>query len=456
MDKVLHYLDTHEAEHLNELLTLLRFASVSSKPERKGDTRACAQWLVDHLAGLGFTARLEETPFQPIVYAEHCKKPGKPTLLIYGHYDVQPEEPLELWKTPPFEPTIVGCKIYGRGTADDKGQLFAHIKAAEALIKATGELPLNIKLIFEGEEEVGSESLEAYLPLHKDELACDAIVISDSPMYQKGIPTLTLGLRGLAYFQIDVTSAGTDLHSGSFGGAVPNAANAACEIVSRLKSPEGRVLIPGFYDKVRPLSPEEKESFAGLPFDEEAFKKQIGLTAITGEEGYGVLERLSARPTLDVNGLLAGYTGEGAKTVIPAKAMIKVSTRLVPDQDPEEVARLFTDYVKQIAPKGVAVGVQYFHGGRAYVADPQHPAFVTARAALEEGFGEKAAYNREGGSIPIVNVMTALLGAPCLLMGLGLPDENAHAPNEYFDLDNWRGGMRTFAIFYERFANAVK
>ena len=410
MNEISQYLSLHEAQHLDELLTLLRFPSVSSKPERKGDTRACAEWLIAHLRGLGFTARLEETPFHPIVYAEHCQKPGAPTLLIYGHYDVQPEEPLELWNTPPFEPTIKGCKLYGRGTADDKGQLFAHIKAAEALIKTRGELPLNIKLLFEGEEEVGSESLEAYLPAHQDELACDAIIISDSPMYQKGIPTLTLGLRGLAYFQINLQSAGTDLHSGSFGGAVPNAANAACEIVSRLKDADGRILIPGFYEKVRPLSPEEKESLDRLPFDEAAFMRQIGLTAVVGEPGYSTLERLSARPTLDVNGLLAGYTGEGAKTVIPAKAMIKVSTRLVPDQDPEEIARLFSDYVKQIAPKGVQVEVQYFHGGRAYVADPKHPAFVTARAALQEGFGAEAAYNREGGSIPIVNVMTALFG----------------------------------------------
>ncbi len=454
MDRVIQYIRENEKRHLDELFELLRIPSVSSKTERNGDTRRCAEWVRDHAAALGFASELIETDGHPLVYAEWLKKPGAPTVLIYGHYDVQPEEPVELWDSPPFEPTIKGTKLLCRGSVDDKGQFFAHFKALEAFLKVTGELPLNVKLLIEGEEEVGSVALEKWLPSAKEKLACDLLAISDSPMFAKGIPTITLGLRGLVYFQIDLTSCKTDLHSGSFGGGVPNAANAACEIVAKLKDEKNRIRIPGFYDDVKPISAEEKESFERLPFDAQKFMDEIGLTALVGEEGFSTLERLWVRPTCDVMGMEAGYTGEGAKTVIPAKAMVKVSCRLVPDQDPEKIRQAFEDYVRSIAPEGVDVAVQYMHGGRAYASSPTHPAFQAAIQALEEGFDAKAAFNREGGSIPIVNVMTDLLDVPCLLLGLGLPDENAHAPNEYIDLDNFHGGCRAIAHFLDKLAGA--
>ena len=452
MEKVISYIRENENRYLEELFDLLRIPSVSSQQDRKDEVLRCAEWVKDHCLSMGLEAEVMPTQGHPIVLAQWMKKPGAPTLLIYGHYDVQPEDPVDLWDSPPFEPTVKGKKLFCRGSVDDKGQFFAHMKAIEALLKVRGELPINVKLLIEGEEEVGSESLETFLPDHKEQLTCDLITVADSPMYRKGIPTITLGLRGLVYFEINLTSCTTDLHSGSFGGAVPNAATAACQIVAKLKDEKGRILIPGIYDDVLPLSDAEKESLERLPFDPEAFMKEIGLKALVGEEGYSTLERLGSRPTCDVMGIEAGYTGEGAKTVIPAKAMVKVSLRLVADQKPDKVAEQFISYVKEITPEGVDADVTYLHGGQAYVANPNHPAFQAGAEAVEAGFGAKAAFNREGGSIPIVNVMTDLLGVPCLLMGLGLPDENAHAPNEYIDIDNFQGGIRSFAHFYDIFA----
>jgi len=452
MDKVTSYINENEKRYMDELFDLLRIPSVSGHSNRKQDVLDCAEWIRNHCENIGFKTEVIPTDGHPLVYAEWLNKPGKPTLLIYGHYDVMPEDPVELWDSEPFEPTIKGSKLLCRGAVDDKGQFFAHLKSLEALMKVDGELPINVKLLIEGEEEIGSENLEKFLPDNKEKLKCDLIAISDSPMYSKGIPTITLGLRGLVYFQLNLTSCSTDLHSGSFGGAVPNAANAACNIVSKLKDEDGVILVPGIYDSVKPLSDAEKESFARLPFDEKQFMDEIGLKALVGEKGYTHLERLSTRPTLDVMGIESGYTGEGAKTVIPSKAMVKISMRLVPDQDPEEIAKLFLDYVKGIIPEGVDADIEYLHGGRAYVASPEHPAFKAAAEALEEGFGAKTAFNREGGSIPIVNVMTDLLEVPCLLSGLGLPDENAHAPNEYLDVDNFYGGIRAFAAFYKKYA----
>jgi len=357
---------------------------------------------------------------------------------------------VELWDSPPFEPVIKGTKLFCRGAVDDKGQYFAHIKALEALMNVNGELPVNVKVLIEGEEEVGSVALEKYLPMNHDKLKNDLIIVSDSPMYRKGIPTITLGLRGITYFQIDLTSCATDLHSGSFGGAVPNAATAACMIVSKLKDEKGRILVPGVYDDVRPLTQVEKESFAKLPFTDKEFMDSIGLTAVVGEEGYTTLERLWSRPTCDVMGIKSGYIGEGAKTVIPAKSMIKVSLRLVPDQKPEKIEKAFMDYIQTITPPGVKAEVTCLHGGDPYVADPNHPAFKAAAEALKDGFGADTAYTREGGSIPIVNALTKMWNTPCLLIGLGLPDENAHAPNEYMDVDNFYGGARALAYLFHK------
>lgn len=455
MEKVLSYLSEYEGRFLDELFTLLRFPSVSSQSQHNEDVKHTAKWLKDHLGDIGLNAEIIETEGHPLVYAEWLEKPGKPTMLVYGHYDVQPEDPVDLWDSPPFEPTIKGAKLFCRGSADDKGQLFAHVKAIEAFMKTRGELPINVKLLIEGEEEVGSENLTKYLHANPGKLACDLVVVSDSPMYEKGIPTLTLGLRGLVYFQLNLTSSKTDLHSGSFGGGAPNAANAACEIVSKLKDDKYHVLIPGFYDDVKALTAAEKESIDSLPFDADDFMAKIGLKALVGEEGYSTLERLWVRPTCDVMGIESGYTGEGAKTVIPAKAMVKLSMRIVPDQDPEKIRRAFEDYVRSIRPEGVDIDIDYFHGGRAYAADPEHPASVAAISALEDGFGQKAAFNREGGSIPIVNEMADVLGAPCLLFSLGLPDENAHAPNENFDLDNFKGGMRAIAHLLEKLESGL-
>ena len=450
MEKVIAYLRENEKRHMEELFELLRIPSVSSQTEHDGDTLHCAEWTAEHLAKLGFTAGVEKTEGHPVVYAEWLKKPGKPTVLIYGHYDVQPEDPVELWDSPPFEPVIKGTKLFCRGAVDDKGQYFAHIKALEALMNVNGELPVNVKVLIEGEEEVGSVALEKYLPMNHDKLKNDLIIVSDSPMYRKGIPTITLGLRGITYFQIDLTSCATDLHSGSFGGAVPNAATAACMIVSKLKDEKGRILVPGVYDDVRPLTQVEKESFAKLPFTDKEFMDSIGLTAVVGEEGYTTLERLWSRPTCDVMGIKSGYIGEGAKTVIPAKSMIKVSLRLVPDQKPEKIEKAFMDYIQTITPPGVKAEVTCLHGGDPYVADPNHPAFKAAAEALKDGFGADTAYTREGGSIPIVNALTKMWNTPCLLIGLGLPDENAHAPNEYMDVDNFYGGARALAYLFHK------
>ncbi|RJO67343.1 MAG: dipeptidase [Myxococcales bacterium] len=447
-NKIDAYIAANEARHFQEMFELLRIPSVSSQKTRQAETRRCAEWTAAHCRTIGLKAEVIDTQGHPVVLAEWLGKPGKPTILIYGHYDVQPEDPVKLWNSPPFEPTVKGCKLFARGAVDDKGQFFAHLKAIEAHLKTAGELPLNIKLILEGEEEIGSPSLPAFLERHQERLANNLLVISDSGMYKKGIPTITLGLRGISYFQLNLRSCKTDLHSGSFGGAAPNAGVAAGQIIAKLKDEKGKIQVPGFYDDVRPITAAEKASFDSLPFDEQAFMDEIGLKALVGEEGYSTLERMWVRPTLDVNGLLSGYTGEGAKTVIPAEAMIKVSMRLVPDQDPEKIRQAFEAYVRRITPQGVDLEVLYFQGSVAYVADPSHPAFKAAVEALEEGFNAKAAYTREGGSIPIVNDMTRRFGVSCLLLGLGLPDENAHAPNEYLDLDNWRAGVRTFAHFY--------
>jgi acetylornithine deacetylase/succinyl-diaminopimelate desuccinylase-like protein len=370
-------------------------------------------------------------------------------VLFYGHYDVQPVDPLELWESPPFEATVRDGEIYARGSADDKGQVFMHFKAIEAHLKQNGKLPVNMKIILEGEEEVGSVNLDNFIREHKGELSADLVVISDSPMFARGVPSICYGLRGLVYFQIDLRGSSTDLHSGSFGGAVANPAFVLSQMLAQMKDRGGRIKIPGFYDDVVPLQEEEKKAWASLPFNEKKYKKDFGIPKVFGETGYTTLERTWARPTFEVNGLLSGFTGEGAKTVLPALAMAKVSMRLVPNQMPDTIAKLFEAYVQDVAPKTVELKVTRMHGGKPWMTSYDNPFIQAAGRAIEKGFGRKPVFTREGGSIPVVSTFQEELGLPSVLFGVGLPDENAHAPNEKLDVANFHGGIISSAIFYD-------
>jgi acetylornithine deacetylase/succinyl-diaminopimelate desuccinylase-like protein len=398
--------------------------------------------------------RLIETPGFPVVYGDWLGAEGAPTILFYGHYDVQPVDPLELWESPPFEATVRDGEIYARGSADDKGQVFMHFKAIEAHLKQNGRLPVNIKVILEGEEEVGSANLDNFVKEHKDDLKADVVVISDSPMFDRGIPSICYGLRGLVYFQIDLRGTRTDLHSGSFGGAVANPAFVLANVLAQMKDRSGRIKIPGFYDDVRALRDEERDQWKRLPFNEKRYAKELGAPRLFGETGYSTLERVWARPTFEVNGILSGFTGAGAKTVIPAVAMAKVSMRLVPDQDPDKIAQLFEDYVKKVAPKTVEVKVTRMHGGKPWMTEFDNKYVQAAGRAIEKGFGKTPVFNREGGSIPVVATFQEILGLPSVLFGVGLPDENAHAPNEKLDLGNFHGGVIASAFLYDEVAKS--
>ena len=434
-----------------ELFELLRIPSVSSDSTRKADMHAAADFLRAKLAAIGFTARVDTTQGHPVVYAEHLQAPGQPTVLIYGHYDVQPEAPLEEWVTPPFEPTVRDGRIYARGSTDDKGQAYAHVKGVELLLQQ-GALPVNVKFLLEGEEEVGSPNLEPYLRDHAQELACDVIVISDGSRFAADVPTVTYGLRGLSYVEIHVQGANRDLHSGSYGGAAPNPINALCEIIAKLKDEQGRVTIPGFYDGVEDLTPEEREMWAKLPHDDAEFAASIGVPALPGEAGYSTLERIWARPTLDVNGIWGGFQGEGSKTVIAAKAGAKVSMRLVPGQDPARITRLIQEYVPQIAPQGVHAEVREHHGGQPVKFDLSSPYIKAADRALKRVFGREAAFARTGGSIPIVAAFSAILKAPVLLVDMGLNEDAPHSPNESFAISDYHNGILTSAYLLEELA----
>ena len=450
-----HDLDAHLAANADriraELFDFLRIPSVSARSEHDADTRRAAEWVRDALGRAGLAAEVRETAGHPIVLGEWRGAPGAPTLLIYGHYDVQPAEPLELWDSPAFEPAVRDGRIYARGSVDDKGQLFLHVKALEAHLRTTGRLPVNVVVLAEGEEEVGSEHLAEFVEAHRARLACDAVVISDSAMFAPGVPSILSSLRGLAYFQIDVQGPAGDLHSGSYGGAVVNPATALARVLATFHDADGRVAIPGFYDAVRAWPEHVRAQMRGLPFDEEHFRAETGAPALGGEAGYSVLERLWTRPTCEVNGLLSGYTGEGAKTVLPAKAMAKVSCRLVPDQDPAEVERLMAAHVARVAPAGVAVAVRHLHGGRPWRAELEGPLFEAAKRALAAEFGREPVVTGEGGSIPVVGDFARILGAPVLLVGFGLPGENAHAPNEWMAVENFEKGMRAMARLYEEY-----
>ncbi|NIP60018.1 MAG: dipeptidase [Gemmatimonadetes bacterium] len=436
-----------------ELFDFLRIPSVSARSEHDGDTREAARWLSERLEDAGLDAEVFQTDGHPIVVGE-WRGAGEdaPTLLVYGHYDVQPPEPLDEWTSPPFEPEIRDGRIYARGSADDKGQLFMHVKALEARLRADDGLPVNVVVLAEGEEESGSASLVPFLRGHRERLACDGVVISDSAMFAPGTPSLLFSLRGMAYFQLDVRGPRSDLHSGSYGGAVTNPANAAARIVASFHDDDGRIAIPGFYDRVVEWDRQTRERIADLPFDEEEYRDDLGVAALSGEAGYSTLERLWIRPTCDVNGLLSGYTGEGAKTVLPARAMVKVSFRLVPDQDPERVARLLAEHVRSVTPPGVKVEISELHGGRPWRAVLEGPLFEAAGRALERAFGRRPVLTGEGGSIPIVVDFEELLEAPCLLVGFALPGANMHAPDEWLAVENFEKGTVALALLYDELA----
>ena len=450
MDNVIDLINVNRDRYLEELKAFLAIPSISALPQHAADVRRCADWCADEMRRIGLqNVRLIDTPGNPVVYGDWLGAPGAPTILFYGHYDVQPVDPLELWESPPFEATVRDGEIYARGSADDKGQVFMHFKAIEAHLKQNGRLPVNMKIILEGEEEVGSVNLDNFIRDHKAELGADVVVISDSPMFARGVPSICYGLRGLVYFQIDLRGSSTDLHSGSFGGAVANPAFVLSQIIAQMKDRGGRVKIPGFYDDVVPLQEEERKAWASLPFNEKKYKKDFGLPKVTGETGYSTLERTWARPTFEVNGLLSGFTGEGAKTVLPAVAMVKVSMRLVPNQNPDKIAELFEAYLKDVAPGTVELKITRMHGGKPWMTSYDNPFVQAAGRAIEKGFGRKPVFTREGGSIPVVSTFQEELGLPSVLFGVGLPDENAHAPNEKLDVGNFHGGIISSAILYE-------
>jgi acetylornithine deacetylase/succinyl-diaminopimelate desuccinylase-like protein len=454
MKEILSFVESNKERYLTELTEFLAIPSVSSQSNHNADTRRCAQWVADQMRTVGMQeVRIFETPGHPIVYSEWLGAPGKPTILFYGHYDVQPVDPLNLWTSPPFQATIRGENLYARGSADDKGQVYIHFKAVEAYMKHAGGLPVNLKMIIEGEEEVGSANLDKFVSEHKDLLKADLVLISDSSMFKKGVPSVCYGLRGLAYMEIELTGPNRDLHSGTFGGSVHNPIQALSEIIASLHDKNGKITIPGFYKDVRPLTKAERAAYKKLPWSDKAYAKDLGVKELYGEKGFTSLERVWARPTLECNGIWGGYTGEGAKTVLPSKAFAKISMRLVPDQTSAKAAKLFEKHIRKIAPKSVQVNVRALHGGEAAITPIDSPGVQAAVAALEKGFGKKPLYQREGGSIPIVVQFKNILGLDTVLLGFGLPDENAHAPDEHINLDNFFGGIRTSVHFYNELPN---
>ena len=448
------YINAQRDAHLQELCEFLRIPSISAKTEHKPDIERAANWVADHLRSAGFpTVEVVPTAMHPLVYAESLQAPGKPTVLFYGHYDVQPPEPLELWTSPAFEPAVRNGNLYGRGTADDKGQVHIHLKALESLHKVHGKLPINVKVLIEGEEEVGSVSLWNYVQNNKAKLQADALIVSDTSMLAKGVPSITYGLRGLNYYQIELTGPERDLHSGVYGGAVPNPLTILCELFAKLHDKDFRVAIPGFYTGVAKLSAAERKALNALPWKEKDFRKAVGAPGYCGEKGFSIVERLWARPTLELNGIWGGYQGEGAKTVIASKAYAKFSTRLVPNQKPEKIARLVEKHLRKLLPKTVKMKFETLSTGKPWVAPFHAPIFHIAQGALQKGFGKKAVFIREGGSIPFVTQMHDTFKVPCVLLGFGLPDENAHAPDEHIALENYFSGIKAIAHFYEDLAS---
>ena len=444
------YLASTREARLASYQAFLRIPSISALPGHADDCRRAADWLVDLLTAAGLEhAEAFETGGHPVAYADWLHAPGAPTALIYGHYDVQPVDPQELWTSPPFEPVVVGDRMLARGSADDKGQVHAHVMAAGAVLATQGRLPINVRYLFEGEEESGSVNLERWLAANRERLAADAAVISDTGFFEGNRPAITISLRGLMYAQIDVVGTAVDLHSGGYGGAVQNPANALAHIIAGLKGPDGRIRIPGFYDDVIALSEADRAAIAALPFDEAAYQADLGLPALVGEVGYSTLERRGARPTLDVNGLWGGFQGEGSKTIIPAHAHAKVSCRLVAAQDPDRIFEALRSYVEEIAPPGVTTTVTFVSGGLPSLSPIDHPLTQAAARAIEAAFGQDPVFMREGGSIPVCASFGSILGLPVVLMGFAPPDDNAHAPNESMDMRNYETGIRAIARLFD-------
>jgi acetylornithine deacetylase/succinyl-diaminopimelate desuccinylase-like protein len=447
------FLAEHAAERLESYKDLIRIPSISALPAHAEDCRRAAEWIAADLERIGMDdVEVSETGGIPIVYADWLHADGAPTVIVYCHYDVQPVDPLDLWSSPPFEPVVKGDRILGRGVADDKGQLHLHLRAIEALLATRGELPVNLRVVFEGEEESSSVNLDRWLADNRDRLQADFALISDTGFFEGNIPSITIALRGLLYTQIDVTGTEVDLHSGSYGGAVENPANALARILAGLKDERGRILVPGFYDDVVELTAEERRLLGELPWDEASYLQRLGLPALHGEEGYTTLERRGARPTLDVNGLWGGFQGDGAKTIIPAHAHAKVSCRLVTAQDPDRIFDALRDHVLAIAPPGVRVEVRKLGAGHPSLTPIDHPATQAAARALEATFGRPPVYIREGGSIPVCASFERILGLPVVLLGFDPPDQRAHAPNEWMDLNNYETGIRTVARMWDEVA----
>ena len=451
------FIEGRRQQHLSELFEFLRIPSVSAKSEHKPDIERAAAWVADHLRAAGFPhVEVVPTKLHPLVYAESLEAPGKPTVLFYGHYDVQPAEPFELWTSPPFEPEARDGYVYGRGTADDKGQVHIHLKALECLHQLNGKFPINIKVLIEGEEEVGSVSIWDYVRSNKDKLKADALVVSDTGMLAEGVPSITYGLRGMNYYQVELTGPERDLHSGVYGGAVPNPLTILTELFARLHDKKNRIAVPGFYDDVATVSRGERKDLHKLPWSKKSFERAVGAPGYSGEEGYTTIERLWIRPTLELNGLWGGYQGEGAKTVIPSKAYAKFSTRLVPNQKPEKIAKLVEKQIRKLLPKSVHCKFEVLSSGKPWVAAYHDAIFHVAQEALQKGFGKRAVFIREGGSIPFVTQMHDTFKVPCVLIGFGLPDENAHAPDEHLSIENYYGGIKAIAHFYQNLANLAE
>ncbi len=455
MQTINDYLSSHKQGLLNELFDLLRIPSVSADPTYATDVEAAADFIKNQMIKIGLDhVSVEETPGYPIVYGEKIINPDLPTVLVYGHYDVQPPDPIELWESDPFEPVIKKTDlhpqgaIFARGASDDKGQMFMHLKAVEFLLQ-NQQMPVNVKFMIEGEEEVGSPSLAWYVARNHNKLKNDVIIISDTGMVANDIPAITTGLRGLAYVEVTVTGPNRDLHSGLYGGAVANPINILTKMIAQLTDDKNHITIPGFYDRVKELSSAEREAIAKMPFDLKQYQKDLDIDAVYGEDGYSTIERQSIRPSLDVNGIWGGYTGEGAKTIIPSKAHAKISMRLVPDQDPNEIPKMFEDYFKKLAPKGVKVSVQNLHGGYPYVTPTDSPGYKAAAQAMKKAFGKEPLPIYSGGSIPIVPLFEKELGTKSILMGFGLNSDAIHSPNEHYGVYNYFKGIETISYFYD-------
>ncbi|RIV21090.1 dipeptidase [Alicyclobacillaceae bacterium I2511] len=457
MEDLETYLQNHRQQQLDELMTFLRYPSISTLPENEKDVLQCAEFLAQHARSIGFEhVQLLPTPGHPVLYADWLHAPGKPTVLVYGHYDVQPVDPLELWKTPPFAPTIADGQIWARGASDDKGPVFVHFKAFESLLQTTGSLPVNVKLCIEGEEEIGSRHLPEVVEKNAALFAADVLVVSDTTMFQPGQPSVCYGLRGLAALQVNVFGANGDVHSGLYGGAIPNPIHALVSILSALHDEQGRVTVPGFYGDVETVAEDERKAMVSLSTGDEEMAKSLGISALFGESGYSTLERLWVRPTLEINGIYGGFQGAGTKTVIPSEAHAKITCRLVPNQEPQKIQQSVSAWLQQIAPPGVRVEVQLLDGSKPFLTPFHHPAIQLAAKAYEHAYGVPAVFTRMGGSIGIMEDFDRVLHIPSVLMGFSLDNDNFHAPNEHFALENFDKGLRALCYYWNNLADVLQ